>query len=825
MSEKPASQQGLTTQEAEKQRARGLGNNIKIQTSRSYLEIIQENVFTFINNVLFGLGIALVLVGRTSDALVSVVIILINVVVSVIQEIRAKRTLDSIALLARPTANIVRDGRELVTDPAQIVVGDVLIVRPGDQVLVDGVVLSGQMDADESLLTGESDLVRKVSGTTVYSGSFSVTGTVYFEAQKVGKESLANQLTTGARAFRRVLTPIQQEINLVIRILLLVAVYFEFLLIVNAIINKISFVENIKMSVVIAGLVPNGLFVAIALAYALGAVRIAGKGALVQQANAVESLSNVDILCLDKTGTLTANQIQFNALHPFGVSEAELRLILGDFAASGTAGNRTSEAIAAACPGKAIKPVAEVTFSSERKWSGLVFDTPGRRGTYVLGALEMLEPALAPGSDLGDQAGLWSDQGLRVVLFAWLSQPVPLGSAEKPALPTGLVPLGLVALSDVLRPEASQTLTAFAKAGVQLKIISGDNPQTVVALARQAGLGPELASISGLDLARLSDGEFSQAAEHNTVFGRISPQQKEQLIHVLRQGGHYVAMIGDGVNDVLSLKQSNLGIAMQSGSQATRSVADIILIGDTFASLPFAVQEGQRIINGMHSILKIFLSRTIFAALAILSTFIIGSFPFSPKQSSIFALLAVGIPSMALAAWAMPGKPDGEKLIRQLLHFVLPASLTMSIFGLIVFAGFFFQSYAQFFIANPQLREHELILLAQPAAQTALTSFSILCALLLIVFTVPPTRFFAAGNPISKDWRPTFLALGLLAVYFVFLLVPSLSAGFDFLPLTLLDHLLIFLAVAAWTMALRWTWRWRLVDRFLSTDLQGDPGR
>ncbi len=416
--------QGLSQAEVAERRAKGQGNNIKVQTSRSYGQILRENVFTFINNILFGLGIALVLVGRTSDALVSVGIVSINIVVSVVQEVRAKRMLDRIALLTRPKATVVREGEEQTVDPSELVVGDILLVKPGDQIVLDGEVVEGEMEVDESLLTGESDLIPKTADASLLSGSFCVTGMAYYEAQKVGNDSYANRLTSEAKTYRRMLTPIQQETNLVIRILLLIAVYIEFMLAVRDIMSQVAIAESVQIAVVVAGLVPNGLFVAIALAYALGAVRIAGKGALVQQSNAVESLSNVDVLCMDKTGTLTANQIRFHALFPLGeMTESELRRRLGIFAASSLVGNRTSEAIALACPGSRVAPMEEVPFSSERKWSALAFSAPEINGAYALGAIEMLSPALAPGSDLENQAAAWENEGLRVLLFACLTTP------------------------------------------------------------------------------------------------------------------------------------------------------------------------------------------------------------------------------------------------------------------------------------------------------------------------------------------------------------------------------------------------------------------
>lgn len=807
---------GLTTAEVQARRAAGQVNRFPNPSSRSYFQIIRENVFTFINNILFGLGIALIILGRTSDALTSVGIILINVVVSLVQEIRAKRILDRIALLTRPTATVVRDGREQTIDPGDIVLGDLLIAGPGDQVVVDGQVVGGGVEVDESLLTGESDPVSKKPGDPVYSGSFILSGRAYFEGQKVGTNSLANKLTTSARAFRRVLTPLQQQINLTLRVILMVAIYFEVLMAINALINHTPLVESVRVSVVIIGLVPNGLFVAIAVAYALGAVRIAGRGALVQQANAMESLSNVDVLCLDKTGTLTANRFQFQGIHPLGIPEADLRQRLGDFCASQSAGNRTSEAIAAACPGQKLPVSAEVPFSSERKWSALSFNPAGATGQYFLGALEMLAPALQPeAGNLESLADVWTRQGLRVLLFAFLPQAeqFTLDPNEKAHLPQGLIPLGLVRLSDVLRPEAGETLAEFAKAGVQLKIISGDNPQTVAALARQAGLGPDLAIITGPDLARMDPDAFASAVERMDIFGRIAPQQKEAIVKALRAGGHYVAMTGDGVNDVLSLKQANLGIAMQSGSQATRSVADIILMGNSFAAIPYAVMEGQRIINGMQDILKLFMTRIAYSALLIISAAILGAFPLDPKQNTILTLLTVGLPSLALAAWARPGKiPPSYLLIRRLLHFVLPAALLLSFTGLAVFVVY----------ALPGLGDETGAGASSlAAARTALISFSILCGLLLIPFTEPPAPAWTGGDHLSGDRRPALLAMGSLVAFAAVLLIPGLREFFDLIPLPFSHYLILAALAALWGFVLRWIWRARVLDRFLDTRLDG----
>lgn len=402
---------GLTQEEVVARRARGEGNTAPPRVTRSYRQIFVENVLTFINVCLFGLGIALVVLGRTGDALISTGVILTNVVVSVAQELRAKWTLDRIALLVRPTASVLRDGHLQTVAPTDLVVGDVLHVEPGDQILVDGRVLaSQQLAVDQSLLTGEADLIAKAVGDEVYSGTSCLSGSGYYVAERVGERSVANQMTAGARAFRRVLTPLQREINLVVRIVLLLVLYFELLLVVTSIFRRINLADSVENSTLVASLVPNGLFLSIAVAYALGAVRILRFGALVQQANAIESLSHVDVLCLDKTGTLTANRLQVAQVVPLGPSEAALGRVLGAFAASASTANKTLDALRTAWPSATYAVAGEVPFSSARQWSAVAFAAAAGsdqmiQGAYVLGAPEVLRPALhgAPAAP-GEQA-------------------------------------------------------------------------------------------------------------------------------------------------------------------------------------------------------------------------------------------------------------------------------------------------------------------------------------------------------------------------------------------------------------------------------------
>lgn len=794
--------EGLSEDEARRRRANGQGNTVKLPVSRSYAQILRENFVTLINIILFTLSVILVLLGRPLDAIITIAVISFNIIVSLVQEIRAKRSLDHIALLSRPKATVIRSGKEQTIDPSALVLGDLLVARSGDQIVVDGRLMgNGGIDVDESLLTGESDLVRKNVGDPVYSGSFCVNGSALYEATKVGTQTTAYTLTAGARIFRRPLTPLQHEAKVIIRILLVLACYLGLALLMITTIRQTSLVERVQIAVVVAGLVPNGLVLAITVAYALAAVRLGGRGVLIRQANAVESLSDVTVLCCDKTGTLTANRLYVHAVQPLDIGEDELHTLLGAYAASISSSNASNAAIAKAYPAQAQPVSTEVPFSSTRKWSALTFADPHK--TYVLGAPEMLQPALRPGCQLEDQVEGWTGQGLRVLLLARYDEAVDLDDGEgQLRLQPDLIPLGFVILGDVLRPEAGATLAAFSRAGVQVKIISGDNPQTVAALAKQAGLAPDLKCVSGLALAQMESRQFAQVVRDTTIFGRITPQQKERIVQELSTQGAYVAMVGDGVNDVLALKQANLGIALQSGSQMTRTAADMVLLDDSFADLPPAVQEGQRVVNGMQDILKLFLARVSYVTLLIL---LIPGFPFSPRQSSLVSLLTVGIPTVALAAWSKAGSAQGKNMLLRLLHFILPSILTAGLATLFVF------SVAVLIAASSGLPEALVI----ANARSTITIFATVCGILLLIFVAPPARFWAVSNPVRDDWRPMMLAGVLLVGLAVLLAFPVGRAFFEIQALTGFDIAVVVGVALLWALLLRFIWRLHLLERLL----------
>jgi cation-transporting ATPase E len=582
------------------------------------------------------------------------------------------------------------------------------------------------------------------------------------------------------------------------------------------------------MAAVLTGLVPYGLFTMIVVGYALGAAKIARQGALVQQTNAIESLSNIDVLCLDKTGTLTTNRLQLEAIVPLtdGLSTKDIGQLIGRFVRSATTQNKTNLALAEGLVGEPEPVLAEIPFASNRKWGALAFAD----GVFALGALEMLAPylpetAVAPNSTLMQQAQSWSENGLRVLLFA--SNPDVTDLLEN-GLPS-LTPLALLCLRDELRPFAAETLAAFEKLGIELKIISGDNPHTVAALARQAGLkNPQL--VTGGDLEGLSDGQWQQVVRETMVFGRISPNQKQALIKTLMDQGHYVAMIGDGVNDVLSLKKAHVGIAMQSGSQATRNIADMVLLNDSFAALRPAFSEGQSIIGGLSRSMYLFLVRVVASALIIVAAAMMDlSFPFEPAQVAL-TLFTVGIPAFFLTLWARPLRLS-ENVLRSLVRFVIPASLLTLLFAITIYTGmnYLVQNQISHFAIPPQVvqtfeqqtgltynvDEGFTSAAATIVAQSFLSVFLSYTAFVLILFLEPPHRGLEGWASRSQERWPTWLAVILWLVFTAVAVWEPASSYFGLIPIPPPALLLIWLLVLMWAWLLRTLWRRNWLERVL----------
>ena len=767
---------GLTQREAEARAARGERNVLPPPTGRTYAEIVRENVLTFINIAIFTLGIALAVLGEPTDALVSLGIVAVNIAVGVVQEIRAKIVLDRIALLVRPAARVLRDGAERDIAPSELVVGDIVRIAAGDQVLADSaLVAGGPVEMDEALLTGESAPVTKHVGDTLLSGTFCVAGTALIETRSVGEASLANRLTAGARAFRRIATPLQRHVDTIIRAVLVVAISFALVLVGSWFVERGEVVGGIQIAMVIAGLVPNGLLLASSVAYALAAMRVARKGVLVQQANAIDSMSHVDVLCMDKTGTLTTGHERFARLEPLEAPDVELRALAGAFAASMAARDRTVDAIREGCPAEARTPLREVPFSAARRWSAVEL---ARDGALVLGAPEALLPFVSSSVErVAAAVEARTAEGLRVMVLA---RSTGLSATE----PGALRPLGLVCLAEDARPDARATVERFTRAAIAIKLISGDHPNTLRAIARATGLDEDRVA-TGAEIDLMNEEALRECVRTTALFARTTPHQKERLIRAIRADGSYTAMLGDGINDVLALKAANLGISLRGGASSARAVADMLLLNDEIGALVPAAAEGRRILRGMRDILRVFLTRVLYAALVIAALAVIeGAFPFTPTQNALLTLLTVGIPSIALAAWA-PAEPIGaDDLGSDLARIVVPAGWTIALLG--------FAAYVVRLFAGGDFRD----------ASSTLTTICVIAGLLFVVFVVDDTgeRFM----PSRSDLRRVVLAALMLAAYLAVLATPATRSLFDLEPPTFVEVLLTACGSIVWLVALRW---------------------
>ena len=823
---------GLSEQEARELTRRGRANTPVSGSSRTTGRILRTTVFSFYNNTLFAIGIALLVLGRYSDALVSVGLGIINAALAAFQELRAKRQLDRLQLLAREPVTVIRDDADRQVMPAEVVEGDVVRVRRGDQIVVDGPLLAvtgggdrPTLEADESLLTGESDPVRKAVGDRLLSGSSCSGGEGLQRAEAVGAESHAGRLTLAARADTTGLTPLQSRIELVVRLLILLVVLMSGAILAQALLEGSTVLRFVQTSAVLSGLVPYGLFFLIAVAYAVGAARLAGRGALVQQVNAVEAVSRVDVVCTDKTGTLTSGRLTLTDLVPGpGVADDEARRLLGTFARSVSAANATTAALAAdgSLPGDRAATTDEVEFRSALRWSGVALDGGP---TLVLGAPSALRPS-APDTveALDGVRRVLTDRGLRVLLLASSDGPLHDGDDEPRLPPLRIV--AMVALADELRDGVREVLSGFAVDGVAVKVISGDDPDTVAALARRAGLDGE--AIAGPALAALSGPDLDEAVDTHAVFGRIAPEQKEQIVDSLRRRYHQVAMVGDGVNDARALKRAHVGVAMRSGSSVTRDVADIVLLDDSFATLPPARTEGRRIIAGVGNSMYLFLARVATQMLVILTVTLLGlGFPYTPTQVGL-TLFTVGLPTFFLTLWARPDEPRDDLLV-SLARFVLPVSILTAGFATAVYAYLYRQitigfTKADFPGAIALFEKYTGVPASDPTfvtasatlgAQSGLSVFVSTTAIVLILFLEPPHRLFTAWTGVSPDRRPLWLALGLFAAFAIVLVVPATRTYFG---LTAPDPPVVqvpAVALVGWFVAVSLALRHRLLERLV----------
>ncbi len=682
--EPSAAEQGLSAAEAEG-RLRKLGPPAET-SSRSTSSIVAGNVFTLFNAII---GVFFVLdlgLGLYADSLFGLIAV-INSYIGIRQELKAKATLDELAVLVAPQAKVLRDGAVVELRADEVVPGDVVRVEPGDQLVADGAALSSRgLTVDESMLTGEADGIRKGDGDRLLSGSFCISGSGYYLVDAVREESYAGKLAGEARAFRHPPSPLQKEVNRVIIASTYVMLPLAAILVLSLSIRSTPLEEAAQIATAgLVTLIPEGLVLLMSVTFAVAAVRLAKRDTLVQQMSASESLAAVDTICVDKTGTLTAGELRLAGVEfAEGVEATVAEGALASFAASAGDRNHTLETIAERFPGEAERVSAEVPFSSEWKWSGATL-AGGGDATYVLGAPDVLTEAgaltLPPG--LARKLEEETAAGRRVVAFGQAEAALPADAATAP--PPRLSPLALIVLEETLRPDAAETIATMRAEEVDLKLISGDARATVTAVAYAVGVPREAGVVEGSELPDDPE-QLAAVALENTIFCRIKPEQKKALVAALVGAGRYVAMIGDGVNDVPALKQARMAVAMGSGTQVTKGVADVVLLKDQFSRLPEAVGEGRRIARNIHRLGRLYLTKTVYAATLILLVAVPGwAFPFLPRHLTLAAFLTIGIPSFVLALAPSDGPLYRGRLLRALAAFAVPAGVATAIGSILSF--------------------------------------------------------------------------------------------------------------------------------------------
>ncbi|KRE76137.1 HAD-IC family P-type ATPase [Arthrobacter sp. Soil763] len=764
----------------------GLDNRVPDESSRSLWQIFRANVLTLFNAIVGSSFLVLLLLGRWQDALFGLAAAG-NAVIGVVQEFRAKRSLDRLAVLDAPRARVLRDGsiREIAT--ADVVRDDVLVLRAGDQVTADASVLEESgLEADESLLTGESDPVAKDAGAEVLSGSIIVAGHGKARVVRVGAESFASRLTADARRFSLVNSEIRNSLNRVLRwiawaILPVAAVVINGEIQARggwhaAVTTGTWTAAAVGVIASVIAMVPLGLVLLTSVAFAVGGLRLAGHKVLIQELAAVEGLARVDVLCMDKTGTLTEGGLRFEDIHQLTPAPAPgWQQALGWFATEPEA-NATARSLAAAFEDDGgFQSVSYIPFSSSRKWSGVSFGGgSGATPTWILGAPEMILGAAArqgggagansparmsgeappaacleaePGPEqVLDQAGELARSGLRTLLLAASADGLS-ASGEDPALPRKLQPVALLTFREQARPDARETLDFFRAEGVELKIISGDDPRTVAAIARHVGL--EITD--GFDARRLpvDPTELEETMARHTVFGRVTPEQKKDMVAALQRRGHTVAMTGDGVNDALALKTADLGIAMDSAAPATKAVARLVLLDGRFDRLPEVLAEGRRVIANIERVSGLFLSKTAYSiAIAVTFGLLQWPFPFLPRQLSFTDGLTIGIPAFFLAL--MPNaRRYRAGFLRRSLAFSLPAGLIVAASLLVLTAVAALDGPA----GNGELRSAAVLTLSivglwilavvsRPLTAGRAAVLAAMCAALIVLYNLPLAQDF-----------------------------------------------------------------------------------
>ncbi|GHF46851.1 magnesium-transporting ATPase [Streptomyces mashuensis] len=777
---RPVAHRGLSAADVAARIARGEVNDVPVRSSRSTADIVRANVFTRFNAIIGVLFLIVLVVGPLQDGLFGFVIIA-NTAIGIVQELRAKKTLDSLAVIGETRPTVRRDGTAAPVATREIVLGDLIELGPGDKCVVDGEVAEADgLEIDESLLTGEADPVAKQPGDAVMSGSFVVAGGGAYTATKVGREAYAAQLAEEASRFTLVHSELRTGISLILKYVTWMMLPAAIGLVVGQLlVQGHDWREAVRRMVAgIVPMVPEGLVLLTSVAFAIGVVRLGRRKCLVQELPAIEGLARVDVVCLDKTGTLTEGGMDVSELRVLPdarTDETYVRQVLGALGEADPRPNASLRAIIDAYPdGTGWRCTQALPFSSARKYSGAALNSPDTgSATWLLGAPDVLLPA---GHGALRETEQLNAQGLRVLLLARTERE--LGD---PRVAEDVTPAALVVLEQRLRADAAETLRYFAEQDVAAKVISGDNAVSVGAVAGQLGLPGAQAPVDARRLPAERQG-MAEELDRGTVFGRVTPRQKRDMVGALQSRGHTVAMTGDGVNDVLALKDADIGVSMGSGSEATRAVAQIVLLDNSFASLPSVVAEGRRVIGNITRVATLFLTKTAYSVLlAILVVCTRVPYPFLPRHLTLLSTLTIGVPAFFLAL--APNKERARPhFVRRVMRYAVPAGLI---------AG------AATFVTYLLARAHyggEGALQAQTSAAT-LTLF--LISLWVLAIIARPYTWWRVG-----------LVLAMAAGFLLVLVTPFLQ---HFCALRLVGTVLPWTAVAVAAVAataLELTWRW-----------------
>ncbi|MEU7304752.1 HAD-IC family P-type ATPase [Streptomyces sp. NPDC007206] len=767
---------GLTDAEVAERRARGQINDVPVRSSRSLGEIVRANVVTRFNAIIGVLWLIMLFVAPIQDSLFGFVI-LANTGIGIVQEWRAKQTLDALAVIGEARPTVRRDGTALPVAVHEIVLGDLIEVGPGDKVVVDGVCAEADgLEIDESLLTGEADPVVKRAGDPVLSGSFVVAGGGAFQATRVGREAYATRLAEEASRFTLVHSELRTGISAILKYVTWMMVPAATGLVVTQLVVKNHGLKDAVARTVggIVPMVPEGLVLLTSVAFAIGVIRLGRKQCLVQELPAIEGLARVDTVCLDKTGTLTEGGMDVTELRPLGgADEAYIRKVLGALGESDPRPNASLQAIIDACPDSDDwRCVESLPFSSARKYSGAAFsEADGDSSTWLLGAPDVL---LAPGDPALAETERLNEQGQRVLLLTRTNRDL-----DDPDPARGGRPTALVVLEQRLRPDAADTLRYFAEQNVRAKVVSGDNAVSVGAVAGKLGLAGTAVDARRLPADRTG---MAEALDRGTVFGRVTPRQKRDMVGALRSRGHTVAMTGDGVNDVLALKDADIGVAMGSGSEATRAVAQIVLLDNSFASLPSVVAEGRRVIGNITRVATLFLVKTVYSVLlAVLVVCAQVEYPFLPRHLTLLSTLTIGVPAFFLAL--APNKERARPhFVRRVMRYAVPG-------GAVAGAA----TFVTYLIARGVYTGGGRL-----GAQTSAATLTLFLVSLWILAII--------ARPYT--WWRLALVAAMGAAFLLVLAVPALQ---DFFALRLVGLTMPWTAVGIAVVAaaaLEWLWKW-----------------